>query len=210
MVHRHWRIQPPVLGGGVNLGRGPNLGYLQNWKLLWFNPLRFRWTQIHFRKKVFLGAFFGGGGKWHYVPPFLGFGGGHGRVAPLDPPVYTGSMNLLCHCDMIWLKWEWKSGREGVLLPMVVTAMWTRLTITTLCPPPFGAGEPALLRAPGGASAGPVDRPRGGEPDSSADARDRTGTSHPQQGDARLRPQQDTVSDRRRLWILRIESSWIV
>ena len=28
--HWRWRIQPPVLGGGGNLTRDPNLGYLQN------------------------------------------------------------------------------------------------------------------------------------------------------------------------------------
>ena len=44
------RIQPPVLGE-ANLGRGPNLGYPQNWKLHGFNPLFLGWTQIQFWKK---------------------------------------------------------------------------------------------------------------------------------------------------------------
>ena len=78
----HWRIQPPILGGGGNLGRGPNLGYpktenstdLTQYFFFWMDPnllSKKNWT-------------FWGGGKRHHGPTFLGFGG-HVRVVPPPP-----------------------------------------------------------------------------------------------------------------------------
>ena len=81
---RHWRIQPPVSGGG---GRGnlerTNLEYPQNWKLHGFNPLFFcGWTQIHFRKRIKnkMKAFWEllGGGGWDMMAPSWALGGGGG------------------------------------------------------------------------------------------------------------------------------------
>ena len=71
--------------GGGNLGRGPNLGYPQNWKLHGFNPLFFGMDPNSLSKKM--GAF--GGGANDMMSPFLGFGGGAwpGCPPPLDPPV---------------------------------------------------------------------------------------------------------------------------
>ena len=48
------------------------------------------------RNKSFLGAFWG---AKDMMPPFLGFGG-HGRVAPLDPPVAVRKVRKL-----LYVKW---------------------------------------------------------------------------------------------------------
>ena len=71
--------EPPLVdpaagsrGGGANLGRIPNLGYPQNWKLHGFTdtPLFFG-MDLKKSKKVFWELF---GGQKTWWPPFLGFG----------------------------------------------------------------------------------------------------------------------------------------
>ena len=102
---RHWRIQPPVLGGGGggNLALSPNLVYPQNWKLYGFNPLFFGMDPNSLSKKSFLGAL----GAKDNMTPFLGFGG-HGRVGPLDPPVLAGDAEAQWSPSYKW-KCKWKA-----------------------------------------------------------------------------------------------------
>ena len=81
----HWRIQPPVLGGGGATWSGvPPYGTPKTENSTDLTHYFLGWTQIHFRKKnkirnKFFESFWGA--KQHDGPPSWALGD-HGRVAP--------------------------------------------------------------------------------------------------------------------------------
>ena len=118
---RHWRIQPPVLGG-TNLGRGPNIGYPQNWKLHGFNPLFLFFLmdpnslskKIKRKRKSFWELF---GGQKTWWPPLPGLWGAWpgwppGSASAVRGPDWTpgGSANR----GGPGLRVKWRLPQEGI------------------------------------------------------------------------------------------------